>query len=160
MKLWSQSHLSKATFTKKYIYFPLQALITTPCSRDSHCYLAVKEMILYPHLVLSLESHWTIMTISPFFPMQTILMKAYEWCSIREFWRRILLWDQRLSLSHSELHVAKLSLQWKRDREIFWHRHQKGAECLLASLIRPYILFQLLTSNRKVLTDPFPQHTS
>ena len=37
---------------------------------------------------------------------------------------------------------------------------RRGQSAPLASLIKPYILFQLLTNNRKVLTDPLPQHTS
>ena len=31
-------------------------------------------------------------------------------------------------LDHSELLYNKVLLKYKRDREIFWHRHQKGAE--------------------------------
>ena len=58
----------------------------------------------------------------------------------------------------------------KRDRESFWHRHQKRPERVPPSLVlaKHYMLFQLVTNNRpkeylkviKKLPDQLPKYTS
>ena len=48
-------------------------------------------------------------------------------------------------LDHSELLCNKVLLKYKRDRESFWHRHQKGAEGVPPASLQPDVI-QLLAS--------------
>ena len=54
------------------------------------------------------------------------------WWMLSDLWfpkERILLEDQGLSFSHSELCVVKDLLQWKRNRENFWQTSEGSREC-------------------------------
>ena len=65
---------------------------------------------------------------------------------------------------------GKSFIKVKRDRESFWHRHQKRPERVSPSLVlaKHYTIFQLITNNRpkeylkviKELPDQLPKHTS
>ena len=56
---------------------------------------------------------------------------------------------------------GKVLLQWKRDRESFWNRHQKRVESAPhTSLIKSLYAFTMVTNNRKVLSDPLLQHNN
>ena len=58
--------------------------------------------------------------------------------------------ETRLDLS--ELLCNRVLLKYKRDRESFWHRHQKGdGECPLASVSKGVIYFfkLVITINQK-----------
>ena len=61
-----------------------------------------------------------------------------------------------MRLDHSELMCNKVLLKYERDRESFWHRHQKGAERVpfCKSLAECYIVTCLVTQSCPTLCDP------
>ena len=81
------------------------------------------------------------------------------WWMLSDLWfpkERILLEDQGLSFSHSELCVAQVILHCKNDAEKLLTKTSEGGWRLTHLLVWVglYILFQRVTSNRKVLPDP------
>ena len=75
----------------------------------------------------------------------------------------------RPGLITQELLCSRVLLKWKRDRESFWHRHQKGGgECphplVLAVELYTFSIAYYSKSKEslkvvKVLPDPLPQYT-
>ena len=61
-----------------------------------------------------------------------------------------------MRLDHSELMCNKVLLKYERERESFWHRHQKGAERVPSckSLAERYIVTCLVTQSCPTLCDP------
>ena len=95
-----------------------------------------------------------------FYLSQPVFFCESLWWTVSDLWSPeeiISLWDQRCSFSHSEFLVAKVLLKWKGIEKT---SDIEGAEIVPLVLSRPYILFQLVTNNRKILPDPLPQHTS
>ena len=62
--------------------------------------------------------------------------------------------------SVTQLHVAKVLLKWKGTEKVSDIDTRRGQRVPPSPVLsRPYILFQLVINNRKVLPDPLPQHT-